>query len=377
MTRYQPEPPLKQLFVARPTLPSVEEYEELLATIWSRKILTNRGPLLQEFEREIATYLGVEHVSVVANATLGLMVALMEIGATEVITTPFSFVATANAIRLVGAKPVFADIDPFTLALDPADVERRITSRTNAILGVHCYGLPGNLAALEEVGARHGIPVIYDAAHAFGVRRGGQSILRSGLMSVLSFHATKVFHSAEGGAIVCRDAETKRRIDILCNHGISDETTADVVGINAKMSEFHAALGLVQLRHLKAEVAARDRVGQRYASGLAMVKGIRPICPAGDPDHNNYAYPVFVEPDYPLSRDELYDHLRQKGIVARRYFYPLIPHLGAFRDPAQEAPERFPVAELAAERVLCLPMYGDLDDDDQTRVIDAIAQVTR
>ncbi len=373
MTKHQPPLHLKDLYVTRPSLPSLEEYQELLQTIWARRTLTNRGPLLLDLEHEVADYLGVPYVSVVANATLGLMVALMEVGAKEVITTPFSFVATANSIRLAGARPIFADIDPVSLALDPAAVERCITPDTNAILAVHCYGLPCDLEAFEALGAKYGIPVIYDAAHAFGVRQRGKSILNAGTMSVLSFHATKVFHSAEGGAIVCKDAETKRRIDCLCNHGISDETTTDVVGLNAKMSELNAALGLLQLKHLPAEIAARDLVARRYADGLAEVKGIRPICPAGNPEHNNYSYPVFVEPDFPLTRDALYGYLRTRGIVARRYFYPLIPHLGAFRDPTAVVPQRFPVAENAAERVLCLPMYGDLEEDDQRRVIDAIA----
>jgi dTDP-4-amino-4,6-dideoxygalactose transaminase len=362
----------KELFVARPSLPSLEQYQAVLDSVWSRRVLTNRGPLLVEFEEAVGQFLGVEHVSVVANATLGLMVALMDVGATEVITTPFSFVATANAIRLAGAKPVFVDIDPVTLALDPVEVERHMTPRTGAILGVHCYGLPCDLDAMNDLEKRHGVPVIYDAAHAFGVRRGNQSILASGTMSVLSFHATKVFHSAEGGAIVCRDAETKRRIDVLCNHGISDELTADVVGMNAKMSELHAALGLLQLKGIGEEIAARDTVARRYASAFSGLKGIRPICPAGDPDHNNYAYPILVEDDFPISRDALHALLRSKGIVSRRYFYPLIPHLGAFRTPLDSAPGRFPVAEAVSARVLCLPIYGDLSLDDQTRVIDAI-----
>lgn len=377
MTSEPPPRHLNELFVARPSLPSLAGYQELLETIWSRRVLTNRGPFLQEFEQELGDYLGVDHISVVANATLGLMVALMHIGAKEIITTPFSFVATANAIRLVGAKPVFADVDPVTLALDPAEVERRITPQTGAILGVHCYGIPCDLDAFEAIGARHNIPVIYDAAHAFDVRVGGKSVLQSGTMSVLSFHATKVFHSAEGGAIISRDAETKRAIDCLCNHGITDETTVEVVGMNAKMSELHAALGLLQLRHAKAEIAARAGVARRYAEGLASVKGIRPVCPADNPDHNYYSYPIFVEPDYPMTRDELYAHLRRQGIVARRYFYPLIPHLAAYRDTSVSGPERFPVAEVAAERVLCLPMYGELEYGDQRRVIDAIVGASR
>lgn len=377
MTNDQSPGSLKELYVTRPSLPSVQEYHELLETIWTGSILTNRGPLLQQFEHKLADYLGVEHISVVANATLGLIVALLHVGAKEVITTPFSFVATANAIRLAGAKPVFADIDPVTLALDPVDVERRITPQTGAILGVHCYGLPCDLAAFDALGARHNIPVIYDAAHAFGVRTGNQSVLKSGTMSVLSFHATKVFHSAEGGAIVSHDAETKRAIDCLCNHGIVDETTVESVGFNAKMSEFHAALGLVQLRHVNAEVAARSIVAKRYADGFASVAGIRIVCPADNPDHNYYSYPILVDPDFPMSRDQLYAHLRTRGIVARRYFYPLISNLSAYRDLALATPERFPVAEAAAERVLCLPMFGGLEYDDQMRVIDAIVDIAR
>lgn len=367
----------QQIFVARPSLAPLDEIEEHLKQIWDRRVLTNRGPLLVEFEKEIGEFLGVDHVSVVANATVGLMVALMHIGAEEVITTPFSFVATANSIRLAGAKPVFADIDPVNLTLDPAEVEKLITPRTGAILAVHCYGLPCDTAGLEAVGARHNIPVIYDAAHAFGVRQNGQSLLRAGKMSVLSFHATKVFHSAEGGAIISQDLETKLEIDRLCNHGITDETTVESVGLNAKMSELHAALGLTQLRHVRDEIAARGQVADRYAAGLGQVAGLRLLCPTGNPDHNNYSYPIYVEPDFPVSRDALCGLLKEKGIIARRYFYPLIPHLGAFRNDLEGSAKHFPVAEKAAERVLCLPMYGDLDPADQMRVINTIVEAGR
>lgn len=362
-----------QIFVTRPNLPPLEEFVDLLRQVWDSRMLTNRGPMVQRFERALCDHLGVEHISVVNNAAIGLMVALMQTGAKEVLTTPFSFVATANAIRAVGAKPVFADIDPVTFALDPAEVERRITPETGAILAVHCYGLPCDVAALEEIGARHGIPVIYDAAHAFAVSRDGQSLLRSGTMSVVSFHATKVFNTAEGGAIICKDAETKQAVDRICNHGITDETTVDVIGLNGKMSELNAALGLVQLRHVGAEIAARDAVVNRYEDGLSGIRGIRIVCPRGLPGHNNYAYPILVEPEFGTSRDALQAHLKTRGILARRYFYPLIPDLAAFRDDLAPG-EDFPVARQAAERVLCLPMYGDLEAVDQQRIIDAIIE---
>ena len=363
---------LNDIFVTRPDLPPLEDYVAELKLVWESRMLTNRGPRLLEFERRLCEHLGVEHISVVSNAAVGLTVALLHIGAREVITTPFSFVATANSIRLAGAKPVFADVEPETMGLDPRAVERLITPQTGAIVPVHCYGLPCDVEGFEALGQKYGIPVVYDAAHAFGVRHGGQSLLRYGTMSVLSFHATKVFNTAEGGAIIARDADTKRAIDRLCNHGISDETTVDVVGTNAKMNELQAALGLVQLRRIDAERQARAGVARRYARELSGMRGLRILCPTDDPDHNHYAFPVSVGPDFPLSRDGLQAFLRERGIVARRYFHPLIPHFAAYRDPDAVSVQRFPVAEEAAERVLCLPMYGALTEQDQMRVTGAI-----
>jgi dTDP-4-amino-4,6-dideoxygalactose transaminase len=374
MNFQSPKTELEELYVARPSMPPFDEFVERLRSVWSNRILTNRGPLAIEFERELERHLGVEHVSVVANAAVGLMVALMHVGAREIITTPFSFVATGNAIRATGARPVFADIDPVTFALDPKDVERRITPQTGAILAVHCYGIPCDIEAFDRLEQKYGIPVIYDAAHAFDVRKDGQSVLRSGKMSVVSFHSTKVFHSAEGGAIISRDAETKSAVDRICNHGITNETTVDVIGLNGKMSEIHAALGLTQLGHVRDEIAARGAVARRYAEGLGSVDGITLVCD-DQPGHNNYAYPILVERHFPLTRDQLQAHLRMRGIVARRYFYPLISDLAAFRAETAGADEDLHLAREAAERVLCLPMYGDLERDNQMRVIDAIREV--
>lgn len=358
------------LYVTRPSLPPIETFMGLIEEVWRSRTLTNNGPLARRFEAALAERLGVEHLSLAANATVGAVVALRQLGVKgEVVTTPFSFVATANAIRFAGAEPVFADIDPVTLNIDPEQVARKITPRTSAIYAVHCYGTPCDVDGLAEIGARRGIPVIYDAAHAFGVRHRGESLMRHGDMSVLSFHATKVFHSAEGGAIICRDRETKLALDRLANHGITDETTIDVAGLNAKMSELHAAMGLAQLDQYEADVAARRAVGLRYEAALASVPGIRILCRSEDPDHNQYAFPILVEPPFPMPRDALQAFLRERGIMARRYFHPLIPHMGAYRATAVE---RFPVAEAASGRVLCLPLYPDLRPDQQMRIIEAI-----
>lgn len=361
--------------VTRPRLPPLEAYIALLRPVWAAGILSNRGPLVTEFERRLADHLGVAHLSVVANATLGLMAALMHAGAEEVVTTPFTFVATANAIRLAGGRPVFADVEPGTLGLDPRAAEACITPRTGAILPVHCYGLPCDTAAFDAIARRHALPVIYDASHAFGVRQGGESLLSRGHMSIVSFHATKVFHSAEGGAVICPDAETKQAIDRLCNHGITDETTVDRIGLNAKMSELHAALGLALLPGLAAEIAARQAVARRYARGLAGLRGLCPVIPPDRAGHNAYAYPVLVQPEFPLSRDALQAALRERGILARRYFHPLIPDLAAHRAPPGAGD--LPVARQAAAQVLCLPLHGALATADQDRVIEALRDAAR
>lgn len=365
--------PVTPLTVTRPAMPPFEDFTALVAEIWQSRILTNFGPLHRRFEAAIAAHLGVEHVSLVANATLGLILSLRHAGvAGEVVTTPFSFVATAHAIRFAGATPVFADIDPVTLNLDPAAVERMITPRTTAIVAVHSFGTPCDLEALGAVAARHGLPLVYDAAHAMGTKVGSRSLSSFGDFSVLSFHATKVFSSVEGGAIVSRTREDKIAIDRLVNHGIEDETQIPDIGINAKMSELHAAFGLALLPALDGLIAARGIVAKRYWQGLSGVPGLRCVCPPIDPGQNYYAFPILVDPAYPLSRDELHARLKAHGILARRYFFPLISDQPMYRDLPSARRGELQVAAEAADRILCLPLFHDLPAFEQERIIEVI-----
>ncbi len=359
------------LYVTRPTLPPRDDIEDLLREVWDSRFLTNRGPILQRFEADLERYLNVPHVSLVANATLGCMVALRSLGADqgEIITPAFSFVATAHAARWLGHDIVFADINPKTLNLDPSDVERRITSRTRAILPVHCYANPCDVAALAEIGARYKIPVVYDGAHCFGASDQDGSLLRHGDLSVVSFHATKVFSTFEGGAIISHDIETKQALDRLCNYGIVDQTHIEALGLNAKMSEIHAALGLAQLPYVARDIENRAKVVRRYWDRLSKIPGIRCVCPPNREGQNYYSFPILVGANYPMSRDILYQKLQDAGIQARRYFYPLLTDLPMYRDASSDGLE---AARTAAEQVLCLPLYPDLAPEDQDRVIACI-----
>lgn len=350
-------------------MPELEAFTDSLRTIWDKRILTNGGPCHRQFEAELCKHLGVEHISLFTNGTIALVTALQALGIEgEVITTPYSFVATAHSLLWNGLEPVFADIDPVTLNLDPAGVEAAITSRTRAILPVHCYGRPCDTAALQDVAQRHGLPVIYDAAHAFGVRQDGVSILRHGNLSVLSFHATKVFHCFEGGAIVSHDAETKLRIDRLKNFGFVNEVTVATQGINGKMSEINAAFGLLQLQSIDAEIARRAKIDAAYRELLAPVPGIR--CPADIPGAScNHGYfPILVGQDFPLSRDALYAVMRERGIYARRYFFPLISDMPMYRHLPSAAAENLAVARDIADHVLCLPIFADMTSSEFDRI---------
>ncbi|WP_434027918.1 DegT/DnrJ/EryC1/StrS family aminotransferase [[Pseudomonas] boreopolis] len=357
------------IYVTRPSLPPLAEFLPYLERIWERRVLTNNGPFHRELEQRLAEHLGVEHISLFANGTLALVTALQALRITgEVITTPYSFVATSHALLWNGIKPVFADIDPHTLNLDPAAIEAAITPQTTAILPVHCYGQPCDVAAIETIADNYGLKVIYDAAHAFGVEDEGGSIVRHGDLSVLSFHATKVFNTFEGGAIVSPDARTKRRIDHLKNFGFVDEVTVVAPGINGKMSEINAAFGLVQLQHLDQALARRARISERYSEGLRGVRGIEPV--VNSAVRRNHAYfPILVRPEYPLARDALYQALKQQGIHARRYFYPLISAFPMYKGLASAAPERLPHAQAIAGQVICLPLYPDLTAEAQDRII--------
>lgn len=369
----------KPVFVAQPDLPPLEDFIPYLEKIWESRTLTNNGPFHEQLEHALRDYLGVPEIVLFNNGTIALIAALKvlnlaEEGKTEVITTPYSFVATAHSLLWNNLQPVFVDIDPVTLNLDPSKIEAAITPRTTAILPVHCYGNPCDVDAIREIAARHRLRVIYDAAHAFGVRDKGGSILRHGNLSVLSFHATKVFNTFEGGAVVCHDAETRQRLNRLKNFGIMDEVTVEDAGINGKMSEVHAAFGLLQLEHVDRAIARRHEIDARYRDQLRGIEGIR-VLPKGNPATSNYAYfPVLVEPDYPLSRDGLYQKLKDNNIFARRYFYPLITDFPMYKSAGEE---NLPVARDAAERVLCLPIYSGLDAETVSRVAGIIRKGQR
>jgi dTDP-4-amino-4,6-dideoxygalactose transaminase len=368
------QPAAKPVYVTQPYLPPLEEFIPYLQEIWDRRILTNAGPFHEQFEQALCDYLGVEHVALFANGTLALVTALQALRITgEVITTPYSFVATAHSLLWNGIKPVFADIDPRTFNLDPRRIEAAITPQVTAIMPVHCYGTPCDVEAIQSIADNYNLRVIYDAAHCFGVRDAKGSLLRHGDLSVLSFHATKVFNTFEGGAIVCPDAKTKRRIDHLKNFGFVDETTVVAPGINGKMSEVNSAFGLLQLKHVDKAFARRRAIDAAYREQLCGVDGIRflPHAQGGAP---NYAYfPILVGPGYPLSREALYLRLRERKIFARRYFYPLISEFPMYRGLPSAAADNLPVAASLSRQVLCLPIYPAMTQADQQRVIDAVA----
>jgi dTDP-4-amino-4,6-dideoxygalactose transaminase len=361
----------KNIYVTQPYLPPLEEFIPYLQQIWDNKILTNGGPFHQQLESALCDYLGVEHISLFTNGTIALVTALQALRiAGEVITTPYSFVATSHSLLWNGIKPVFVDIDPNTLDLDPAKIEAAITPQTTAIMPVHCYGHPCDVETIQKIADNYNLKVIYDAAHAFGVQDAGGSVLRHGDMSVLSFHATKVFNTFEGGAIVCLDAKTKVRIDQLKNFGHVGELNVIAPGINGKMSEFNAALGLLQLKYIDQALAKRKDIDAAYRARLQNVKGIRCLQDAGE-KRANYAYfPILVEEGFTISRDELYQKLKDNGIHPRRYFYPLISDFPMYRGLPSSRRENLPVATSAAHQVLCLPIYPDLE-------MSAVDEITR
>jgi len=358
------------VFVTQPYLPPLEEFLPYLEKIWSNKILTNCGPMHQQLEQSLCEYLGVEHIALFNNGTIALLTALQSLRITgEVITTPYSFVATAHSLLWNGIKPVFVDIDQSSLNMDPAKIEAAITPQTTAIMPVHCYGHPCDVDAIQRIAETYNIKVIYDAAHAFGVKDQGGSILRHGDLSVLSFHATKVFNTFEGGAIICPDAETKKRIDHLKNFGFVDEVTVVAPGINGKMSEINAAFGLLQLKYIDRILISRSEVDRKYRNELEGVKGIRVVEESGQEVANFSYFPILVESDYPLSRDELYQKLKDNNIFSRRYFYPLISEFPMYRGMPSAKPDNLPVANSMAQKVLCLPIYAGITHEEQMEVI--------
>lgn len=361
------------IYVTQPLLPPLEEFLPYLSEIWENKILTNNGPFHQQLEKALCEYLGVDHIALFTNGTIALVTALQALRITgEVITTPYSFVATTHSLLWNGVKPVFVDIDPVTLNLDPTKIEAAITPQTTAILPVHCYGYPCDVEAIQKIADEYNLKVIYDAAHAFGVKDATGSILNHGDLSVLSFHATKVFNTFEGGAIVCPDAKIKRRIDNLKNFGIVDEITVVAPGINGKMSEINAAFGMLQLKHMDWAWTRRREIDAFYREKLAGLGGIQ-LFAEGKAVTSNYSYfPILVPREYPFTRDALYEHLKDQHIYCRRYFYPLISDFSMYRGLPSAQRSNLRTAEDVAAKILCLPIYPALTHQQQTRVIDAI-----
>lgn len=366
---------MKNLFVTQPYLPPLEEFIPYLEEIWKNKWLTNNGPYHQQLEKALCEYLGVEHLALFTNGTIALVTALQTLKITgEVITTPYSFVATAHSLVWNNIKPIFVDIDPVSLNLDPTKIESAITPQTTAIMPVHVYGRPCDVEAIAKIADTYGLRVIYDAAHAFGVNYKNQSVLNFGDLSVLSFHATKVFNTFEGGAIVCPDAKTKQRIDFLKNFGFADEVTVMAPGINGKMNEVQAAFGMLQLKHIDYAITRRREIDNFYREKLALIRGIKILLPCKNSTQNYSYFPILVEASYPISRDALYEKLKEQNIFARRYFYPLISEFPMYRGLNSAQRDNLPVASDISLRVLCLPIYPDLELHELENIIDIIVR---
>jgi dTDP-4-amino-4,6-dideoxygalactose transaminase len=366
----------KNIYVTRPYLPPLKDFIPYLEQIWKNKQLTNMGPFHKDFEKALSTYLEVDHISLFTNGTLALVTALQSLKITgEVITTPYSFVATSHALLWNGITPVFVDIDPISLNIDPNRIEEAITPQTTAILPVHIYGHPCDVDTIQNIADIYGLKVIYDAAHAFGVKHASKNIFKFGDLSILSFHATKVFTTFEGGAIICPDAITKKRIDYLKNFGFAGETTVAAPGLNGKMNEFQAALGLIQLKHFDRAIKLRKKIYEKYRNGLKNINGIR-LLPAPEKYQWNYCYfPVLIDPSYPMSRDALYQKLREFGIYVRRYFYPLISEFPMYRGLPSANSEQLQVAKSISRQILCLPIYPDLEMNMVYKIIEQISSI--
>ena len=360
--------------VTSPLLPNLDEFTESLKEIWESKWITNNGQFHQKLEQALAEYLKVPYVSLFTNGTLPLLTALQALRITgEVITTPYSFVATTHALWWNGIKPVFVDIDPSTGNIDPQKIEAAITPRTTAILPVHVYGKPCDTEAIQAIADKYGLKVIYDAAHAFGVEVNGESLLNAGDMSTLSFHATKVFNTIEGGAMVMHDEKTKQRIDYLKNFGFANEVEVVGPGINSKMDEIRSAYGLLNLKQVDAAIAARQKVAVAYREALRNVDGISFWDDMPGVRHNYSYFPIFVDAEkYGMTRDELYMKMKDQGVWGRRYFYPLISEFSTYRGLESSRPENLPNAHRMADTVICLPMHHALREEELNRIIDCI-----
>lgn len=360
-----------KIYVTKPSLPPLEEFNQYLQKIWESKWMTNGGPFHEELEKELASYLGVEYISLFANGTLALITALQALKITgEVITTPYSFVATTHSLMWNGIKPVFVDIDPITLNLDPEKIESAITPHTTAILPVHVYGTPCDNNRIQSIADKHNLKVIYDAAHAFNVRENGISVANYGDLSILSFHATKVYSTIEGGAIICHDEKMKRHIDDLKNFGFRDEVTVVAPGINAKMNEVQAAYGLLSLKYVDEAIQKRKIIAEYYSEKLKNVQGLSVLKLDSDITYNYSYFPVFVnENKYGISRNNLYEKLKQHNIFGRRYFYPLISEFSIYNQLPSASAQNLPIAHKVAEEVICLPIYPELSVEELNRIV--------
>ena len=361
----------EQITVTSPLLPSLEELNVYLQDIWQRKWVTNNGYYHKELEKALCEYLDVPYISLFTNGTLPLITALQALRITgEVITTPYSFVATTHSLWWNGITPVFVDIEPETCNIDPDKIEAAITSRTTAIMPVHVYGNPCHVQRIQEIADKYGLKVIYDAAHAFGVKVDGESILNAGDMSVLSFHATKVYNTIEGGALVVRDEQSKRNIDYLKDFGFAGETEVVAPGINGKMDEIRSVYGLLNLKQVDAAIEARHRVAVCYREALRNVEGITFMNDTLNVQHNYSYFPIFVDAEkYGMTRDELYFKMKAHNVLGRRYFYPLISSFCTYRELKSARKENLPVATKVAEQIICLPIHHALDKEDWGRVL--------
>jgi degT/dnrJ/eryC1/strS family aminotransferase len=363
--------------VTSPLLPDLDEFNELLKEIWDSKWITNNGTFHQQLEIALCEYLKVPFISLFTNGTLPLITAFQALHITgEVITTPYSFVATTHALWWNGIKPVFVDIDPSTGNLDPTKIEAAITPRTTAILPVHVYGKPCDVDVIQSIADKYGLRVIYDAAHAFGVEVNGQSIINAGDVATLSFHATKVYNTIEGGALVMHDEKTKKRIDYLKNFGFASETEVVAPGINSKMDEVRSAYGLLNLRQVDAAIEARQKVAIAYRKALRNVEGISFWDDMPRVRHNYSYFPIFVDAErYGMTRDELYFKMKDRNVWGRRYFYPLISEFSTYRGLESANPANLPQATKMANSVICLPMHHALSKEDIQRTIDCVTNI--
>lgn len=366
----------KTITVTSPLLPERAEFELMLKEIWDSKWITNNGQFHKQLEKALCEYLKVPYISLFTNGTLPLLTALQALRITgEVITTPYSFVATTHSIWWNGCKPVFVDIEESTCGMDPDRIEAAITPHTTAIMPVHCYGKPCDMERIQTIADKYGLKVIYDAAHAFGVEVNGKSVLEQGDLATLSFHATKVYNTLEGGALVMHDAETKKRIDYLKNFGFAGETEVVAPGINSKMDEVRAAYGLLNLRQVNEAIEKRHQVAVKYREALRNVKGVRFFDDMPGVRHNYSYFPVFIQAEeYGMTRDELYFKMKEHGVLSRRYFYPLISTFSTYRGLPSAAPENLPVATRVANEVICLPMHHALSEEDLDIIMEMIVR---